>query len=267
MIAGTLTVGVLTELLAFMAILQQPVRQIGMIVNSTARGSVSGARVFELIDLDPAIREACEAARGAFEDAGAEVVEVGLPHAPHGVAVYYVVAIAEAGQVHLAQPVVEAAPDVGGQLEPRLHGAGGATAAEAVAREGNEFSTAVRLGEVETLKESGARAIGVRVFLGTPKLDTSVNASLDLADSALQSSAIGVSVQAYSANLDEYAAVNPTSAGLALLDDADAAAQRTTLAGVDGSRRRRCARWRAAPACRKRRRTTTLRTNRRCWPR
>lgn len=41
--------------------------------------------------------------------------------------------------------------------------------------------------------------------------------------------AIGVSVQAYSANLDEYAAVNPTAAGLALLDDIDAAAQRTTL--------------------------------------
>jgi hypothetical protein len=39
----------------------------------------------------------------------------------------------------------------------------------------------------------------------------------------------GIDVQAYSANLDEYAAVNPTSAGLALLDDADAAAQLTTL--------------------------------------
>ncbi|MFB3917780.1 MAG: TldD/PmbA family protein [Terriglobales bacterium] len=42
--------------------------------------------------------------------------------------------------------------------------AGGATAAEAVVREGSEFSTVVRLGEVETLKESGAKAIGVRVF-------------------------------------------------------------------------------------------------------
>lgn len=41
--------------------------------------------------------------------------------------------------------------------------------------------------------------------------------------------AIGTNVQAYSANLDEYAAVNPTAAGLALLDDIDAAAQRTTL--------------------------------------
>ncbi|HLH06801.1 MAG TPA: TldD/PmbA family protein [Terriglobales bacterium] len=42
----------------------------------------------------------------------------------------------------------------------------GATAAEAVAREGNEFSTVVRLGEVETLKESGAKVLGVRVFHG-----------------------------------------------------------------------------------------------------
>lgn len=40
---------------------------------------------------------------------------------------------------------------------------------------------------------------------------------------------IGVTVQAFSANLSEYAAVNPTAAGLAILDDADASAQRTTL--------------------------------------
>ena len=42
----------------------------------------------------------------------------------------------------------------------------GATAAEAVVREGNEFSTVVRLGQVETLKESGAKVMGVRVFMG-----------------------------------------------------------------------------------------------------
>jgi PmbA protein len=44
--------------------------------------------------------------------------------------------------------------------------AGGATAAEAVVREGDEFSTLVRLGQVETLKEAGSKAIGVRVFFG-----------------------------------------------------------------------------------------------------
>src|SRR5580698_3301159 len=44
--------------------------------------------------------------------------------------------------------------------------AGGATAAECVAREGDEFSTLVRLGQVETLKESGSKSIGVRVFFG-----------------------------------------------------------------------------------------------------
>src|SRR5256885_8169280 len=43
---------------------------------------------------------------------------------------------------------------------------GGATAAECVIREGDEFSTVVRLGQVETLKESGSKAVGVRVFYG-----------------------------------------------------------------------------------------------------
>ncbi|PYX34587.1 MAG: peptidase, partial [Acidobacteria bacterium] len=50
--------------------------------------------------------------------------------------------------------------------------AGGASAAEAVVREGDEFSTVVRLGQVETLKESGARAIGVRVFFGKRSAST-----------------------------------------------------------------------------------------------
>lgn len=43
---------------------------------------------------------------------------------------------------------------------------GGATAAEAVAADGSEFSTTVRLGETETLKEAGSKGIGVRVFIG-----------------------------------------------------------------------------------------------------
>jgi PmbA protein len=49
----------------------------------------------------------------------------------------------------------------------------GATDAEAVAYEGEEFSTLVRLGQVETLKESGSRAIGLRVFNGLRAASTS----------------------------------------------------------------------------------------------
>jgi PmbA protein len=42
----------------------------------------------------------------------------------------------------------------------------GATGADVVVREGSEFSTLVRRGQVETLKESGSRAMGLRAFLG-----------------------------------------------------------------------------------------------------
>ncbi len=41
----------------------------------------------------------------------------------------------------------------------------GASDAEVTIREGDEFSTTVRLGEVETLKESGSRGIGLRVLM------------------------------------------------------------------------------------------------------
>ena len=51
----------------------------------------------------------------------------------------------------------------------------GASDAEAVAREGDEFSVNVRLGEVETLKESGSRALGLRVFLGKRSASTSTS--------------------------------------------------------------------------------------------
>src|SRR5580700_7464488 len=49
----------------------------------------------------------------------------------------------------------------------------GATDAEAVVYEGNEFSALVHLGQVETLKESGSRAIGLRVFIGQHTASTS----------------------------------------------------------------------------------------------
>jgi PmbA protein len=43
---------------------------------------------------------------------------------------------------------------------------GGASSADSIVREGTEFSTLVRLGQVETLKEAGSRGLGLRVFLG-----------------------------------------------------------------------------------------------------
>jgi PmbA protein len=69
----------------------------------------------------------------------------------------------------------------------------GASAAECVVREGDEFSTLVRLGQVETLKESGSKSIGVRVFFGQRAastyssdfskqgLDRMLNSALELA--------------------------------------------------------------------------------------
>ena len=51
----------------------------------------------------------------------------------------------------------------------------GATDAEAVAREGDEFSVNVRMGEVETIKESGSRALGLRVFRGKRSASTSTS--------------------------------------------------------------------------------------------
>src|SRR6202163_1609647 len=67
----------------------------------------------------------------------------------------------ENSETKLATDLREIATDVVGRAIK-----GGATAAECVVREGDEFSTVVRLGQVETLKESGSRAIGVRVFFG-----------------------------------------------------------------------------------------------------
>lgn len=51
----------------------------------------------------------------------------------------------------------------------------GATDAEAVAYEGDEFAVKVRLGQVETLTESTSRAIGLRVFNGQRTASTSTS--------------------------------------------------------------------------------------------
>ena len=52
---------------------------------------------------------------------------------------------------------------------------GGASDAEAIVREGDEFSVNVRIGQVETLKESGSRGLGLRVFLGTRSASASTS--------------------------------------------------------------------------------------------
>ena len=51
----------------------------------------------------------------------------------------------------------------------------GATDAEVVIREGDEFSTLIRLGQVDTLKESGSRGMGLRVFSGQRTASTSTS--------------------------------------------------------------------------------------------
>jgi ATP-binding cassette subfamily B multidrug efflux pump len=56
-IDGEITVGRLAEVLTFMMLLQMPVRQIGMMVNSFARASTCGVRLFEVIDRDPRIKD------------------------------------------------------------------------------------------------------------------------------------------------------------------------------------------------------------------
>ena len=56
-VAGALTIGEFASFLAFMAILQMPVRQIAWTVNAVARTSTCGGRLFEVLDLEPEIRD------------------------------------------------------------------------------------------------------------------------------------------------------------------------------------------------------------------
>lgn len=68
------------------------------------------------------------------------------------------------------------------------------------------------------------------------KLDTSVNASLDLADSALQAAAIGTTVQAYDADLTTWAGITPgTGVGTALAVNVGSAGAVVTNGGALGT--------------------------------
>jgi ATP-binding cassette subfamily B protein len=54
---GEISVGTLAQFLTFMTILQMPVRQLGLLVNSIARGATCGMRLFNLLDLELAVQD------------------------------------------------------------------------------------------------------------------------------------------------------------------------------------------------------------------
>ena len=91
-IAGTISVGELTQFLVFMTVLQMPVRQVGFVINGFARASVSGARLFEILDIEPAIRDkpgACDLvvtdAQLAFHDVSFSYDGFGGKHTLQGI--------------------------------------------------------------------------------------------------------------------------------------------------------------------------------------
>ena len=85
----------------------------------------------------------------------------------------------------------------------------GASDAEVIVREGDEFSTQVRLGQVETLKESGSRGIGLRVFRGKRAASTS---SSDLTPDAIDHLISGALALARVTSEDPFAGLPETSA-------------------------------------------------------
>jgi ATP-binding cassette subfamily B multidrug efflux pump len=60
-IDGQISVGTLASFLTFMTILQTPVRQLGLMVNSFARASTCGTRLFDFLDLELDIKDAPDA--------------------------------------------------------------------------------------------------------------------------------------------------------------------------------------------------------------
>ena len=85
--AGTMTVGTLTAYLAYMSLLQAPVRQIAMIFNAAARATSSGARLFEVLDLEPDITDAPGAKPLAPTQGVLAFEQVGFAHSPGGPAI------------------------------------------------------------------------------------------------------------------------------------------------------------------------------------
>ena len=83
----------------------------------------------------------------------------------------------------------------------------GASDAEAVAREGDEFSVNVRMGQVETLKESGSRAVGLRVFFGQSSASSSTS---DLTPEGIRNLVEGATALAKVTEADPFAGLPET---------------------------------------------------------
>ena len=81
---GYMTVGTLTEFIFFMTLLQQPVRQLGMVVNAFARASTCGARLFAVLDLEPPIRDRDDAGSLEVTDGVLEFEDVSFAYAGEG---------------------------------------------------------------------------------------------------------------------------------------------------------------------------------------
>ena len=79
-VAGEISVGTLASFLTFMTILQMPVRQLGILVNSFARTATCGDRIFALLDLDLAITDAPDATDVQISDCVLRFEDVGFTY-------------------------------------------------------------------------------------------------------------------------------------------------------------------------------------------
>lgn len=69
---GQLSIGELAGCMLYLQLIQGPMRQVGFIVNQYARSQASGARIFEILDAESAVKEKPDAA--ALTDPKGEVV-------------------------------------------------------------------------------------------------------------------------------------------------------------------------------------------------
>lgn len=102
----------------------------------------------------------------------------------------------------------------------------GADAADVLVAEGTDFSVTVRKGEVETLKDAGSKALGLRVFVGRrtassytsdfspPALETLVGGTVDMARVTGEDAAAGLPDEAPPAEDIDLGLFDPSPAAL-----------------------------------------------------